>query len=254
MRPLHVDGVYRAVVRARWSAAIQALCLPLLALCACAGPPSTAAPTSSTPTNAVALPGVVGGDQPAGATTAATAALAGDEVALPSVSGGDATPTAETETQAAGAAATSAATSVVALPAVEGGAGATVVPDATIAATIGEERLELQVVATPETRAQGLMFYSELPQSAGMLFVFPQDSQQSFWMRNTFIPLSVAFLDAERRILNIEDMQPLDEQTFHNSAGPARYALEVNQGWFAARGIGPGAVVEFTLPPDLAVR
>jgi hypothetical protein len=149
---------------------------------------------------------------------------------------------------------------VVILPGVEGsgaaggGVEATVVPEAIVSATVNGQTLSLQVVASPETRARGLMFYRELPADAGMLFVFPVDGQQSFWMRNTFVPLSVAFLDAERRIINIEDMQPLDEQTFHVSAAPARYAIEVNQGWFAQRGIEPGTVVEFTLPPDLLVR
>lgn len=131
---------------------------------------------------------------------------------------------------------------------------ATVTPDATGTAMIGEHTLALLVVTTPETRAQGLMFVRELPQDTGMLFVFPEDAQQSFWMRNTFIPLSVAFLDAEGRILNIADMQPLDDQTFHTSAGPARYALEVNQGWFAARQIEAGAAVQLTLPAGLAPR
>jgi uncharacterized membrane protein (UPF0127 family) len=192
----------------------------------------------------VALPNVEG---PAAAT-----ATAGSEVALPNVEGPAAPPPAD-----ATPAAEAASTSAIALPNVEGpalGADATVVPDATIAATVGGQTLNLQVVASPETRQQGLMFYRELPQDAGMLFVFPTDGELSFWMRNTLIPLSVAFLDADRRILNIADMQPLDDRTFHRSSGPARYALEVNQGWFAARGIEPGAVVEFTLPPDLAVR
>nr|PZN35714.1 MAG: DUF192 domain-containing protein [Chloroflexota bacterium] len=129
----------------------------------------------------------------------------------------------------------------------------TVVPDTEITATVEGHQLRLLVVATPEKRAQGLMFVQELPDDTGMLFVFPMDTPLSFWMRNTYIPLSVAFLDAEGRILNIEDMQPLDE-SLHSSVAPARYALEVNQGWFAARGIGPGAVVEFTLPPDLVVQ
>jgi uncharacterized membrane protein (UPF0127 family) len=133
-------------------------------------------------------------------------------------------------------------------------AGPTVVPDAEIEATVGGHALRLRVVATPEKRAAGLMFYRELPDDLGMLFVFPVDQELSFWMRNTLVPLSVAYLDAERRILNVEDMQPLDEQTFHRSAGPARYALEVRQGWFAARGIGAGAVVEFTLPAGLPVQ
>ncbi|HWQ13781.1 MAG TPA: DUF192 domain-containing protein, partial [Roseiflexaceae bacterium] len=196
-----------------------------------------AAPEVAPPaaTIALALPGVSGGSQPAPGGAQATPA--------PAPAGG--TPTA---TPAA----------VIALPGVSGPPAAapeaTVVPDAEISGVVGQHTLRLQVVATPETRARGLMFYRSLPEDAGMLFVFPADGQHAFWMRNTFIPLSVAFLDAEGRILNIADMQPLDEQTFHQAAGPARYALEVNQGWFAARGIGPGAVVEFTLPAGLEIR
>lgn len=127
-------------------------------------------------------------------------------------------------------------------------------PEAQIPLQIGGASLTALVVATPETRARGLMFYRELPDDLGMLFVFPFDSLGSFWMRNTYVPLSVAFLDSERRVLNIADMQPLDEQTQHFPVSPARYALEMRQGWFAERGIGPGAVVEFTLPSDLVVR
>lgn len=134
------------------------------------------------------------------------------------------------------------------------GPQATVVPDATIALAIGEHRLEVDVVATPEKRSIGLMFQDTLPDNRGMLFVFAGPYTGSFWMRNTRIPLSIAFIDAERRILNIEDMQPLDEITQHFPAGAAQYALEVNQGWFAARGIQPGDMVVFELPPDLAVR
>jgi len=131
---------------------------------------------------------------------------------------------------------------------------ATVVPDATIALTIGNHRLEVDVVATPEKRSIGLMFQDTLPDDRGMLFVFAGPYTGSFWMHNTRIPLSIAFIDAERRILNIEDMQPLDEITQHFPAGAAQYALEVNQGWFAARGIQPGDVVMFELPPGLAIR
>jgi uncharacterized membrane protein (UPF0127 family) len=97
------------------------------------------------------------------------------------------------------------------------------------------------------------MFRQELADDAGMLFVFPQDQGLSFWMRNTTIPLSIAFIDSERRIINIADMQPLDESSVP-SERPARYALEVNQGWFAVRGIKPGDRVEFVLPADLEVN
>lgn len=131
---------------------------------------------------------------------------------------------------------------------------ATVVPDAIIEIVIGEHRLEAEVVATPEKRSIGLMFRDVLPENRGMLFVFAGPYTGSFWMRNTRIPLSIAFISQEKRILNIEDMHPFDETTQHAPQGAAFYALEVNQGWFAARGIRPGDKVAFELPPDLVVR
>ncbi|MCS6939479.1 MAG: DUF192 domain-containing protein [Roseiflexaceae bacterium] len=131
---------------------------------------------------------------------------------------------------------------------------ATVVPDAVIEVFIGKHRLEAEVVATPEKRSIGLMFREALPEDRGMLFVFAGPYTGTFWMRNTRIPLSIAFISQERRILNIEDMQPFDEVTQHAPRGAAFYALEVNQGWFAARGIRPGDEVVFELPPGLVIR
>jgi uncharacterized membrane protein (UPF0127 family) len=78
-----------------------------------------------------------------------------------------------------------------------------------------------------------------LAPNAGMLFIFDGSSQQCMWMKNTYIPLSVAFLDEQGTIINIADMQPHSEQT-HCSARPALYALEMTRGWFAERGIKPG--------------
>jgi uncharacterized membrane protein (UPF0127 family) len=73
-------------------------------------------------------------------------------------------------------------------------------------------------------------------------------------MRNTQLPLSIAFIDANQRILNVEEMQAFDDKTIHQSRGPARYALELNQGWFAQYGVKAGDPVEFTLPADLDIR
>jgi uncharacterized membrane protein (UPF0127 family) len=84
---------------------------------------------------------------------------------------------------------------------------------------------------------------TELDEDAGMLFVFPQEQPRSFWMRNTLIPLSIAYIDSDGRIVDIKDMQPLDE-TPVPSAEPAQYALEVNQGFFEARGIEVGNTLE----------
>ncbi|MBU6332827.1 MAG: DUF192 domain-containing protein [Chloroflexi bacterium] len=121
-------------------------------------------------------------------------------------------------------------------------------------AVIGAQRLALWIVADPATRARGLMGVESLPSDTGMLFIFPDVAVRTFWMRNTPLPLSIAFLDDAGMILNIADMAPFDEQTLHASAGPARYAIEVPQGWFAANGITAGAVVALELPPDLVVE
>ena len=112
----------------------------------------------------------------------------------------------------------------------------------TVPLTIGTHKLVAEVVTTVEQRATGLMNRFSLKPDHGMLFVFGRPAPQGFWMKNTYIPLSIAFLDADGRILNIEDMRPQSEET-HWSKGPALYAVEMKKGWFAERGIGPGAVV-----------
>lgn len=111
-----------------------------------------------------------------------------------------------------------------------------------IPVTIGIHVVQAEVANTFQTRAQGLMFRKTMAASHGMLFVFPLAEQQCMWMRNTLLPLSVAFMDERGVILNIADMKPLDETT-HCSSGPARYALEMNQGWFAAKGLKAGLKV-----------
>ncbi|MFU2488482.1 DUF192 domain-containing protein [Thauera sp. WH-1] len=103
----------------------------------------------------------------------------------------------------------------------------------------GMYRIEAEVAHTFQTRQIGLMNRRAMPVHRGMVFVFPDEARHCMWMRNTFLPLSVAFLDAEARIINIEDMQPQTE-TNHCAAAPARYALEMNIGWFAERGVSPG--------------
>jgi uncharacterized membrane protein (UPF0127 family) len=112
--------------------------------------------------------------------------------------------------------------------------------------------LEVEIVADDVSRARGLMFREEMADNGGMLFVYPADEPMGFWMRNTPLPLSIAFLDGRGRIINIADMEPFDER-MHFSEGEARYALEVHQGWFARRRIGPGDQCEFTLPAGLIV-
>jgi uncharacterized membrane protein (UPF0127 family) len=90
------------------------------------------------------------------------------------------------------------------------------------------------------SRARGLMFRDALAPNHGMIFVFEQAARQCFWMRNTRIPLSAAFLDDSGRIVNIADMQPMSDDS-HCSAAPVRFVLEMEQGWFARRGLREGS-------------
>lgn len=103
----------------------------------------------------------------------------------------------------------------------------------------GMYQIDAQVAATPEQRQIGLMFRKEMPQSEGMVFVFEQPSPQCFWMKNTLIPLSAAFVADDGRIVNIEDMKPQTTDN-HCSTEPVRYVLEMNQGWFAKKNIKKG--------------
>jgi uncharacterized membrane protein (UPF0127 family) len=107
---------------------------------------------------------------------------------------------------------------------------------------IGEQHARVEIANTADTRRKGLMYRTRLPASSGMIFIFASERPISMWMKNTRIPLSVAFIDAAGRIINIEQMQPETEQT-HSSNGPAKYALEMNQGWFEKHGIASGARV-----------
>ncbi len=111
------------------------------------------------------------------------------------------------------------------------------------------ERVEVavEIADTRTEQARGLMERTELAQDAGMLFVLKSEQSPGFYMENTLIPLSIAFMDSEGRIVDIQDMQPLDE-TRHFPAEPAQYALEVNQGFFAERGVQVGDTVELPQP------
>ena len=104
----------------------------------------------------------------------------------------------------------------------------------------GMHRMDVQVAATTEQRQIGLMFRKDMPQHEGMIFVFEQATQQCFWMKNTLLPLSAAFIADDGTIINIEDMKP---QTLdaHCSVKPVRYVLEMNKGWFAKKGIQAGS-------------
>jgi uncharacterized membrane protein (UPF0127 family) len=113
-------------------------------------------------------------------------------------------------------------------------------PLPTVELGAGMHVIRAEVADSNASRSQGLMRRASLPPNGGMLFVFDEDAIHCMWMKNTLIPLSVAFIDARGAIINIADMQPHSEQS-HCAARPARYALEMTQGWFAQRGIRAGA-------------
>ena len=117
-------------------------------------------------------------------------------------------------------------------------------PISTIVNSLGERiPVQVEIADTEAERQTGLSGRTTLAEEAGMLFVFDQEQPLSFWMKDTLIPLSIAYISADGRIVDLQDMQPLDE-TPHPSAEPARYALEVNQGFFAERGVAVGDTVE----------
>lgn len=111
--------------------------------------------------------------------------------------------------------------------------------------------LTVEIARTTEARSQGLMHRSSLPEDAGMLFIFEEEGRWSFWMKNTLIPLSIGFIDRQWRLLEIVDMKVAADPAngpfeFYEARSPYRYALEVNQGYFARKGIAPGAQLELT--------
>jgi uncharacterized membrane protein (UPF0127 family) len=103
----------------------------------------------------------------------------------------------------------------------------------------GMHQIDAQVAHTNDQRATGLMHRKEMPQHEGMLFVFEQPSRQCFWMKNTLLPLSVAFLADDGTVVNVEEMKPQTLDS-HCSVQPVRYVLEMNKGWFARKGVKPG--------------
>ena len=119
-------------------------------------------------------------------------------------------------------------------------------------ATDRETRIDLQghqvrimVAVTRQEHITGLMFRRELPEDQGMLFVYDEPRVRCMWMKDTYIPLSAAFLDDDGRILAISDMAPMTTKP-HCSPGPVRYVLEMNQGWFARRGLDKGSRIDLT--------
>ncbi len=104
----------------------------------------------------------------------------------------------------------------------------------------GMHRIEAQMAQTAQERQTGLMHRKEMPAQEGMLFIFDQPGQQCFWMKNTLLPLTAAFVADDGTIVNLADMKPQTTDS-HCSAQPVRYVLEMNQGWFGKRGIKAGA-------------
>ena len=104
---------------------------------------------------------------------------------------------------------------------------------------IGQHRIQAEIARTPQSHERGLMQREQLCKDCGMLFVFPKAGRLSFWMKNTPLPLSIAFIAADGAIINIEEMQPNTTDT-HSAQGDALYALEMNKSWFAKNGVKPG--------------
>ncbi|MEN9587032.1 MAG: hypothetical protein RIT15_607 [Pseudomonadota bacterium] len=106
--------------------------------------------------------------------------------------------------------------------------------------SLGMFQIDAQIAQTPEERQIGLMFRAQMPQAEGMIFIFEEPSKQCFWMKNTILPLTAAFIADDGTILNLADMKPQTTET-HCSAKPVRFVLEMNQGWFAKKGIKAGS-------------
>src|SRR5438445_3706789 len=113
----------------------------------------------------------------------------------------------------------------------------------TVELSAGIHLIRAEVAYTFQTRAQGLMFRKHLGPNEGMFFVFPQSEPHCMWMKNTLIPLSVAFIDEKGKIVSISDMQPQSE-TSHCATAPAKFALEMPAGWFAKKGIKSGTTIQ----------
>jgi uncharacterized protein len=125
-------------------------------------------------------------------------------------------------------------------------------PTATI--IIKGNPLTVELATTPTSRGCGLSHRTELPKNRGMLFIFSDLRPRNFWMKDTAIPLSIAYLDKSGQIFDIQDMVPLQTDQQYPSLQPAAYALEVNQGWFSRHGVAVGDAVQMKLPLVLNIR
>jgi uncharacterized membrane protein (UPF0127 family) len=111
-----------------------------------------------------------------------------------------------------------------------------------ITLSAGIHQIDTQVAMTPEQHSIGLMYRKEMPQHEGMLFVFASPTKQCFWMKNTLLPLTAAFVADDGTIVNLEDMKPQTTES-HCSLKPVRFVLEMNQGWFAKKGLKAGSKI-----------
>ncbi len=117
----------------------------------------------------------------------------------------------------------------------------------------GADTVVAEIASTPDAREKGLMDRDAVPDGTGMLFIFPRSEERSFWMRNTYVPLDIAFFDESNRIAGIRQMEALDE-TLTDSEVATALVLEVRQGWFAEKGIEVGATAQVVVGPGLEVR
>lgn len=128
-------------------------------------------------------------------------------------------------------------------------------PPAANTVTVNNASLTVAIAASAATRQQGLMGVTRMAADSGMLFAFADDRQRAFWMKDTPIPLSIAFLDANKKIIFLADMVPNSTAVVGGfNAAPMRYAIEVNQGWFASHGVTVGMTATFSLPSGLAIE
>lgn len=121
--------------------------------------------------------------------------------------------------------------------------------------TLNSAKLTVAIASTNAARNQGLMGVTRMAADSGMLFVFADDRQRGFWMKDTPIPLSIAFLDASKKVIFLADMTPNSTTVVGGfNAGLMRYAIEVNQGWFASHGVTVGTIASFTLPTTIVIE
>jgi len=118
--------------------------------------------------------------------------------------------------------------------------------------SVGDVSVRAEIASTDAQRARGLMYRRSMPKNDGMLFVYPTPQPLSFWMKNTYLPLTIAYIDKRGVIVHLEDMTPLTT-TSHPSPKPVPYALEMNKGWFKSKGVEVGDKVTFELPEHIVV-